>query len=128
MTIRQFGAGLVAMLVGTEFEVAAQATDCDEALRFALTCTPDLVVLDLRMPGGNAIQTAEQIKQELPATQVLLFTASESIGAMVDAYKAGVDGYLNKEADRQKFLAVVRRMIAGKRGVDTQAVAAGRYR
>ena len=59
-------AGITGMLAGTEFEVAAQAANCDQALRYTLTCVPDLVLLDLRMPDGDSFRVAEQIKAEHP--------------------------------------------------------------
>ena len=71
-------AGLTGILAGTEFEVAAQAATCDQALQYTLTCVPDLVLLDLRMPDGDSFCVAEKIKAEHPETRVLCFTAAET--------------------------------------------------
>jgi DNA-binding NarL/FixJ family response regulator len=108
--------GVVAMLHGTEFEVAAQAVDCDQALRYTLTCTPNVVLVDLHMPGGDGWQVVQQIKESCPDVAVVVFTAADSVPAMIRARKAGADGYLLKGGDRKLFLKTIRRVVHGKHG------------
>ncbi len=109
-------AGISAMLLGSECEVAAQAVDADQAVRYTLTCNPDVVLLDLRMSGGDSLEAIEEIKTKRPQTRVLVFTVSESVPAMVRAHSAGADGYLFKDAARDKLLEAIRRVASGKRG------------
>jgi DNA-binding NarL/FixJ family response regulator len=108
-------AGITAMLVGTEFEVAAVATTCDQAVRYTLACDPVVVVLDLRMGEGDGLDVLARIKAERPDSKVLLFTLAENIAAMIQARELGADGYLTKDADRDVFLAAMRRLADGKR-------------
>ena len=109
-------AGLTSLMVGTEFEVAAQAVDCDETVRFTLTCAPEVVVLDMRMRGGSGVDVVTKIKLERPETRVVLFTAADSIPAMIEAFNAGADGYVNKGVARDVLLQTMRRVAAGKSG------------
>jgi DNA-binding NarL/FixJ family response regulator len=107
-------AGLLAVLTGTEFEVAAQAADCDQALRYTLACDPEVVLLDLGMPGGDAIDVIKAIKEKRPQTRVLVFTAAESVAAMIQTHRVGADGYLSKGISREDLLDAMRRVLQGK--------------
>ena len=76
----------------------------------------DVVVLDLRMPGGDGLEAAQQIKAAQPSVRVLAFTAVESIPAMLRAYEAGADAYLEKGVGADKFFETLRRIAAGECG------------
>jgi DNA-binding NarL/FixJ family response regulator len=104
------------MLSGTEFEVAAQATDCDQALRYTVTCHPALVLLDLYMPGGDGWHVVRQIKESCPDVAVVVFTVTDSVPAMIHARTAGAEGYLLKGTDRKQFLKTIRRVVDGRHG------------
>lgn len=108
-------AGVTAMLVGTEFEVAAVATTSDEAVSYTMACKPDVVLLDLRMGEDDGLEAVARIKAERPDTKVLLFTVAENIAAMIQARELGADGYLVKDVGRDVFLAAMRRLAIGKR-------------
>jgi DNA-binding NarL/FixJ family response regulator len=109
-------AGLTSLFFGTECEVAAQAVNCGEAVSYTLTCHPDVVLMDLRMPGGDSIGVIDQIKATQPNTRVLIFTAAESVSAMLRTHEAGADGYLLKGASRDDLLAAIRGVARGERG------------
>ncbi|MGA2032513.1 MAG: response regulator transcription factor [Thermoguttaceae bacterium] len=108
--------GLVAMLRGTEFEVVAQAADCDQLVRYALTCNPDVVLTDLRMAGLNSLEAAEAIKTKQPTVRVVVFTMAESIPAMIRARNIGADGYILKDVARETLLESLRQIMQGKAG------------
>ena len=109
-------AGLNAMLLGTEFEVVAQAADCEQTVAYCLECNPDIVVMDVRMPGGDGMHVIERIKRSVPKARVLVFTAADSIAAIVQAHERGADGFLTKGADQREFIATMRRLAAGTSG------------
>ena len=109
-------AALVAMLCGTEFEVVAQAADCDQLVRYSLTCSPDVVLTDLRMADASSLEAVKVIKTKQPTVRVLVYTMSESIPAMIQAREVGVDGYILKSADPGTLIKVLREVLRGKRG------------
>jgi len=109
-------AGFLALFTGTEFEVVAQAADCSQAMKYTLTCEPDFVLLDLQMPGGNALEIMKQIKAARPNVRVLIFSAAESIPAMIQAFRLGADGYLFKSMKGKEILSILRRIVQNRTG------------
>jgi len=107
--------GLTTLLNGSSFEVTVQAVTCEEAIRFARAVQPDLVLIDLRMPGGDGWQAIREIKVECPAVAVVVFTAADSVPAMIRAYDAGADGYVLKGSDSTQLLKTLQRAANGKR-------------
>ena len=86
-------AGLRALLnAETDFEVVGEAADGPTALRLTVELQPDVAILDLSMPGMDGIQVARQLKQQLPATRVLILTVHEDEGLLLEAIQAGASG------------------------------------
>jgi DNA-binding NarL/FixJ family response regulator len=104
-------AGISAMLSGTEVEVAYQVSDGAEAVRCAMTGNPDLVMLDLRMPHTDGLQTLELIKQQRPEMPVLLMSAAENIDEIARGYRLGASGFLNKSMSRTSLLQTIQRAV-----------------
>ena len=95
------------------FEVVGVAANGDEALSRFPAARPNVLVLDLQIPGPNGVEvTAEVLKQD-PAARVLILSASGEQADVLDAVKAGATGYLVKSASREELLAAVRRVAAG---------------
>jgi DNA-binding NarL/FixJ family response regulator len=89
--------------------VVATAGDGAEALRRLAAAAPDVVVLDLNMPGLGGVATTRQIVGTRPGTRILVLTASGERSDLLEAVKAGATGYLVKSASRQELVdAVVR--------------------
>ncbi len=109
-------AGLVGLLCGTEFEVIALAADCDQLVRYALTCNPDVVLADLRLADGNSLEAIKEIKTKQPTVRVLILTMADSIPAMIRAHELGADGYVLKTADSGTLMKMLRGVMRGKRG------------
>jgi DNA-binding NarL/FixJ family response regulator len=109
-------AGLVGLLCGTEFEVIAQAADCDQLVRYTLTCNPEVVLTDLRMTDGDSLEAIKEIKTKQPTVRVLVLTVANSIPAMIRAREIGVDGYILKTAAPETLIKVLRCVMRGKRG------------
>jgi len=96
-----------------DIEVVAEAGDGDEAVRLASEHAPDVVLLDVNMPKRSGIDAARAIKEELPSTQVVMFTVSDQEADLFEAIKAGASGYLLKEVDPTEVAAAVRQINAG---------------
>ncbi|HEX6597015.1 MAG TPA: response regulator transcription factor [Acidimicrobiales bacterium] len=80
-----------------DIEVVGHASDGAEAVAVAQELAPDLVLLDVRMPGMHGIQAATAIRRLLPTTKVIMLTASAEEDDVFEALKAGAGGYILKE-------------------------------
>jgi DNA-binding NarL/FixJ family response regulator len=94
--------------------VVGSASDGEEALRLAEACRPDVVLMDVRMPGTDGIEATEQLRQRLPATRVLVLTTYADEAAILPALRAGALGYLTKEASAEQIEAAIRAVHAGQ--------------
>ena len=94
-----------------EFEVVGQAADGEEAVRVAAEVSPDVVVMDVIMPNKDGVEACREIMESAHDTRVVMLTASTEESAVVDAVAAGATGYLQKETDRERLLATVRRRV-----------------
>lgn len=80
-----------------DIDVVGHASDGEEAVKVAQELVPDLVLLDVRMPGMHGIEAATAIRRLLPTTKVVMLTASEDEDDVFEALKAGAGGYILKE-------------------------------
>ncbi|RZS55128.1 LuxR family two component transcriptional regulator [Microcella putealis] len=108
-------AGIVALL-GDEpdIEVVGEAVDGVEAVELAAALTPDLVVMDVRMPRLTGDEATARILAETPGVRVLVLTTYESDASILAAIEAGASGYLLKAAPAEELLAGVRSVAAGE--------------
>ena len=107
--------GLQQLLERTgEFEVVGHAGDGEEAERMAKEVVPDLVIMDVLMPGMDGIEACREIIDALPDTRVLMLTASTERNAVIEAVAAGADGYLQKFTGTEELLAMVRDVARGE--------------
>src|SRR3954464_5217900 len=83
--------------------VVGQAETGEEGLRLARDLRPDVVILDLNMPGMGGMSVLERLRVEVPETKVLIMTASETAQPLLDAVAAGAAGYLTKRATREEL-------------------------
>ncbi len=101
-----------------DIEVVAQAQDGAEAVEQVRSHQPDLVLMDLKMPGMNGIEATRQIRAHHPAVKVLVLTTYEDDEWVFDAIRAGAAGYLLKDTPREAVIQAVRGTVAGKSFVD----------
>ncbi len=95
-------------------QIVGTAADGHAAVRRTLATRPDVLVLDLNMPGLTGAQVCEQIAQAQLPTRVLILSVSGERTDVLGAVKAGATGYLVKSARREEFLEAVRRTAAGR--------------
>jgi DNA-binding NarL/FixJ family response regulator len=98
-----------------DFEVVAEARDGKEALRVALTVIPDLIMMDLSMPNMNGIEATMQIKRRKPEIRIIALTVFKSQEYVREALKAGVDGYVLKDATYGELIVAIRSVLNGKK-------------
>jgi len=95
------------------FDVVAVAADGHQALARFPAARPQVVVLDLQIPGPNGVEVTGKVLQHDPSARVLILSASGEQPDVLAAVKAGATGYLVKSASRAELLAAVRRVAAG---------------
>jgi two-component system response regulator DevR len=79
------------------FEVVAEAGTADEAVEKALTYKPDVIVMDIRLPGKNGIEATREIIDQIPETKVIMLTSYAEDDLLFDAINAGAFGYVLKQ-------------------------------
>ena len=103
-------AGLVGLLdAAPGFEVAGEAGDGEEAVRLAAKTLPDVILMDIRMPGMNGIQATRRIIADAPdpAPRVLVLTTFDLDEYVYGALRAGASGFLLKDSGPERLLAAV---------------------
>ncbi len=95
------------------FDVVAVAATGDEALARFPAARPQVVVLDLQIPGPNGVEVTSRVVEVDPSARVLILSASGEQADVLEAVKAGATGYLVKSASREELLDAVRRVAAG---------------
>jgi DNA-binding NarL/FixJ family response regulator len=95
------------------FQVVAVAATGDEALARFPAARPQVVVLDLQIPGPNGVEVTSRVIEHDPSARVLILSASGEQTDVLEAVKAGATGYLVKSASREELLDAVRRVAAG---------------
>ncbi len=106
---------------GYEVRTAGSAED---ALREAAKDSPEMAVVDLRMPGVNGLELLKELRKHDPATKVLMLTGYGSIATAVQAVREGAVGYLPKPADADEILAALNGAdTSQQKGIDTPSLA-----
>jgi DNA-binding NarL/FixJ family response regulator len=93
--------------------VVGEAASGEEALSRVAELTPDVVFMDVRMPGIDGIEATRRIRQASPETKVILITIDESRGAVSEAIQAGVSGYLLKDASADALVDAAQKAVEG---------------
>ena len=106
--------GLVAVLATQpDFEVVGEASDGAEAVRLAASLAPDVILLDLEMPGTDGVAALKELKAAVSEASALVFTAYDTDERILGALRAGAQGYLLKGASRDEIFSAVRTVAAG---------------
>jgi DNA-binding NarL/FixJ family response regulator len=101
-----------------DIEVVATAQDGAQALEKIPEVNPDVVLMDLKMPGMNGIQATRKITEQYPEVKVLVLTTYGADEWVFDAIRSGASGYLLKGTPRETLIAAVKGTVAGETYVD----------
>ncbi len=116
--------GLAGMLSGQpNFDVAGEAKDGVEAVALDGSLQPDVVLMDLRMPGMDGVSAIQAIREKRPSANILVLTTYDSDADIVRAIEAGATGYLLKDTPREELFRAIQSAARGE-SVLAPAVAA----
>jgi DNA-binding NarL/FixJ family response regulator len=112
----------LSMLVGLidGVQVVGTASDGAEAVRLAEAHHPDVVLMDLRMPGVDGIAATADLRGRMPGIRVLVLTTYAEQDAIIPALQAGARGYLTKDASAEQIEAAIRAVHAGQTHLDPE--------
>jgi DNA-binding NarL/FixJ family response regulator len=117
--------GVKSMLDDTEFNVVGEAVSGSEAIEKANELNragtpPQLVLLDIRMAGGDGFDALSSLKKDFPTTSVLMLTTYDNPTYMARAVAGGAAGYLLKGVERDELLEAIRHVVAGESLLNAQ--------
>jgi two-component system, NarL family, response regulator LiaR len=110
----------IQMILETDsaLKVVGVARDGVQAVELTGQCKPDIVLMDLKMPGMNGVHATRAIRRDHPETPVLVLTTFDGDDWVMDAIRAGASGYLLKDTPREQLINAVKDTVAGKAFVD----------
>lgn len=97
-----------------KYDVIGEATNGEEAIQIAMDKRPDIIIMDIAMPGKNGIEATKEIKKTLPDMKVLILTMHDNYNYILDALSAGINGYILKISDMGEVLKAVEQIISGE--------------
>lgn len=100
------------------FELIGEASDGNEVLEVLRHSSPDLLMMDMGMPGMSGISLIERVKGLYPKLPVLVLTMLDDVQIALQALKSGADGYITKDRPAAELVAALRKVAAGGRYVD----------
>jgi DNA-binding NarL/FixJ family response regulator len=109
-----FRKGLRALIASVDdFEIAGEASDGGQAVTVALELLPDVVLMDLQLPGQSGISAIREIVAASPTTRILVVTLFQDDDSVFAALRAGARGYILKDADEAEMIRAIRSIAAG---------------
>ena len=109
-----FRTGLAEVLAREGLNVVGTAADGDAALKLVVETAPDVVLMDLEMPGLSGVETTREISRTAPRTHVVVLTVSAEEQSVFDAIAAGASGYLLKGTSLESLVAAIKAAAAGE--------------
>lgn len=107
--------GLVSLLqLNPEIEVVAEASDGREAVDMAVSHRPDLVLMDISMPGLNGLEATRQIRSRCPSVRVLVLSAHDNEAYVLESVRSGASGYLLKNTSAEDLHTAIRAVHSGQ--------------
>jgi DNA-binding NarL/FixJ family response regulator len=101
--------------ISPEIEIVAEAVHGGQTVDLVKSLKPDVVLMDVVMPGVSGIEAAQRIKQDAPDVHVIMLSSAEDEQSVERALFAGADGYLSKEVTSQELVDAIRAVILGER-------------
>lgn len=102
-----FRESLSGLLTSRGFEIAGEARNGHEALELTRRLQPDIVLMDIAMPGLDGLAATRLISTEMPQVKVVILTASDDDANLFDAIKSGAQGYLLKNLESREFFSLL---------------------
>lgn len=118
-----FRDGIASLLVAWDHEVVGQASDRAGAVALTRELRPDLVLMDIAMPGGGGLAAIRELGESVPEVSIVMLTASEDLDDLFAALKAGARGYLLKNLESRELRAMLDAVARGEAAI-TPAIAA----
>jgi DNA-binding NarL/FixJ family response regulator len=106
-----------------DLEVVGEASNGQEAVELCRRLTPDLVLMDVRMPKMDGLEATRTIKSEQPSISVLVITTYENPDYLLEAIKAGAAGYVLKDASNERLVNAMRRILEGESPLNQELAA-----
>lgn len=106
-----------------DFEVVGEAQDGAEALEQARESMPDVILMDVYMPGMNGLEATRRLKQTLPYVKIVMLTFSEDDQDLFESIKAGAHGYLLKQSEPEEVTRALRGVVRGEAPISRKAAA-----
>jgi len=103
-----------ALMSSGEVEIVGEAASGEQAVHAVKEVAPEVIFMDVRLPGISGIEATRQIMAIAPETKVILFTIEESRSALADAMRAGVSGYLLKDVSADELVQAAKLAMEGK--------------
>jgi two-component system response regulator DesR len=118
--------GALAALLALEedIEIVAEASRGDEVVPLAVGSGPDVALLDVEMPGGDGLDAAAALREEVPSCRVIILTTFGRAGYLKRAMENGAAGFLLKDAPSSELAKAIHRVMRGERVVDPDLAAA----
>jgi DNA-binding NarL/FixJ family response regulator len=111
-----FRSGLARLLDSEDrVSVVGEAADGLEAVKLAASLKPDVVLMDIKMPGLDGIEATRRIVAESPKSKVLMLTTFEADNHVIQALKAGASGYVLKDSQASAIVSSILAVVAGER-------------
>lgn len=112
-----FREGIVSLLSARHVDVVGEAGDGLEGVVKAEALRPDVVLMDIRMPGMGGLEATRLLKQRLPDMKIVILTISDDDEDLFEAIKSGADGYLLKDVESDEFFRLLNGVPAGEPAV-----------
>lgn len=108
-------------ITAPDIELVAEAASAEEALRLAPMLRPDLLLLDIDLPGMTGIELVRELAPRLPATIIVMLTVSSAERDIMDAIRSGARGYLTKDLSPDALLRTIRGVARGELAMSRRA-------
>jgi DNA-binding NarL/FixJ family response regulator len=105
------------------FDIVGEAADGAEAVRLATELRPDVILMDVTMPVLDGVEATRQVRDRVPATQVVILTMHADREVLVDAIRAGAAGYLVKDCSTEEVVDTVRKAASGETALSPELAA-----
>ena len=119
-----FREGLISLLsYQDDFTVVGEAEDAESALSQARALEPDIVLMDIELPGADGVTATQRLKMEMPAVTVVMLTVRDDSKTLFEAIKAGAQGYLVKNVRSRELLEQLRGLARGETAISRRIAA-----